>query len=880
MTAGAHQPCASPLKAANLAAMISLRPPCSTCCGGLAVLMLLAASPAVRAAPLVKGSLSIAEDGQASWLGKPVAKLPLPPTPRSLAVTRLQLRGHLLVHAKVQGAQGRACELILEPQPAGPRILFVGATGPQGVDGEWSRHISLDGQRLLLYQRRQGVERCDGATVYLFPQVYDFAAGRFRAAMSKVQATRLPELRATRRRPAALPASAATARPLNTFRFVAASTQLGDGGQAAALAAPLEAGDGNPRSSWIEGRGSDGRGEFITAHAEASPYRIRALRLLPGDTGSAKAFARSNRLKSALLVFSARERYRLRIDRDPLQEKGPYDAPYWVLLPKPIDSRCLTVVLERVYRGRDAKKGGGRTAIAELQLLTEIDLKGGVARLLTDLSSDDRQRARAAVAMLAAQGGTVLPALRQALALAKGAQLEGIVDVLARIGAPGVAELLVVALRRHPQSAARGRIVRALQRRGPTAVAALEPLLSAAAADQRRIAIGLLGKLGGQRALTLLLSAAGRGSTAARREVVDALVALGPKLAGAKLLAAIETPTTRATSQPSSRATASQPTRPLASQRRADLVLALTRLLRRQKAAAVGQRLACVLTPQGKDFELTYRAIQAIGSLGGADRERWLLQASRGTDAILRWHALLQLQERSSSTITERLREALRDSDPRVRAAAAGALRSRSGATIANELARLLRHERWPVVARAAANALSGHCQQEGTPAALRRAIRWRSFGIDTQALTSLVACQPTGLFDELVALAMNRKQPPTLRRRAASLLRAKQVRGREHVLASLFLRLRREAITSESAEQVATELAGVLGRLGGKKARRPLLDALALDPSPSIRAAAASGLGHLCWPGSLQGLRRALADPAPRVRTAARDTILRCRQR
>lgn len=861
--------------------MISPRPPCSTCCVGLTLLALLVAPAVLHAAPLVEGSLSIAKDGQASWLGKPVAKLPLPPAPRSLAVARLQLRGHLLIHAKVHGAQGRACELILEPQPAGPRILFAGATGPQGVDGEWSRHISLDGQRLLLYQRRQGVERCDGAAVYLFPRVYDFAAGRFRAAMRRVQATRLPELRATRHRPAVLPASAATTRPLNAFRFVAASTQLGDGGQAAALAAPLEAGDGNPRSSWIEGRGSDGRGEFITAQAEASPYRIRALRLLPGDTGSAKAFARANRLKSALLVFSARERYRLRIDRDPLQEKGPYDAPYWVLLPKPIDSRCLTVVLERVYRGRGAKKGGGRTAIAELQLLTEIDLQGGVPRLLTDLSSDDRQRKRAAVAVLAAQGGTVLPALRQTLPQAKGAQLEGIVDVLARIAAPGVAELLVVALRRHPPKAARRRIVRALQRLGPTAVAALEPLLSAAAADQRRIAIGLLGKLGGQRALTLLLSAAGRGSTAARREVVTALVALGPKLASEKLLATIEDfPTSRATSQPSSRATASQPTRSLPSQRRADLLLALTRLLRRQKAAAVGQRLARVLTPQSKDFELTYRAIQAIGSFGGADRERWLLEASRGTEAILRWHALLQLQERTSSAITERLREALRDRDPRVRAAAAGALGSRSGANIASELARMLRHERWPVVARAAANALSGHCQQKSTTAALRRAIRWRSFGIDAQALTSLVHCQPTGLFDELVALAMNRKQPPTLRRRAASLLGAKQVRGREHILASLFLRLRREAITSESAEQVATELAGVLGRLGGKKARRPLLDALALDPSPSIRAAAASGLGHLCWPGSLHGLRRALADPAPRVRTAARDTILRCRQR
>ncbi len=85
-------------------------------------------------------------------------------------------------------------------------------------------------------------------------------------------------------------------RPIADFHFVAASTTRGAGSDARGLTAPLELDDGNPATSWAEGLGGDGRGEFLTARAAATGYPIRGLRILPGDGASLQAFHAKNRV--------------------------------------------------------------------------------------------------------------------------------------------------------------------------------------------------------------------------------------------------------------------------------------------------------------------------------------------------------------------------------------------------------------------------------------------------------------------------------------------------------------------------------------------------------------------------------------------------------
>ena len=134
----------------------------------------------VPAGGLAFGGVAISPSGVVTKSGRTLGKLPLPPPPRSLSVHELSVRGQPLLHVRVAGRDGRAGELVVGR--SGKPLVFAGSTGPRGVDGEHSRHLSLTKARVLLYERRDGVVRCDGKPSYLFPRLYDFARQRFRLA--------------------------------------------------------------------------------------------------------------------------------------------------------------------------------------------------------------------------------------------------------------------------------------------------------------------------------------------------------------------------------------------------------------------------------------------------------------------------------------------------------------------------------------------------------------------------------------------------------------------------------------------------------------------------------------------------------------------------
>ena len=186
--------------------------------------------------------------------------------------------------------------------------------------------------------------------------------------------------------------------------------------------------------------------------------------------------------------------------------------------------------------------------------------------------------------------------------------------------------------------------------------------------------------------------------------------------------------------------------------------------------------------------------------------------------------------------------------------------------------------ERWGIVLGALADALGAHCTKRGVKA-LHETVRHgpRSYAVDRRALESLVRCRPRGLGPFMLAMAGDRRWRVAMRTTALSLLDRKLALAHAAALVSLMDRLRRGAARYESDEQVAVAAAGALANLGGEQAAAALADALALEPIPTVRLAAALALGKVCHPSTRKTLEQTTKDAPAKVMQAARNSLARC---
>lgn len=818
------------------------------------LLALLAVATPAAAAPLSSGPVRVAPDGKASVDGKPVGTLDLPASPRKLSHSFINVAGRRLIRLRVKGRSDQSAEMLLMAPPD-LRSIFSGRTGPRGVDGEWSQLLKVSQGGILLYQRREGVERCDGGPVYLFPRMYDFAAARFRpvAAVGRVEG--LTTLVASRSA-SNVPQGGA----LNTFRLAAASTQQGDEGLAANLSPPSEADDGKLDTAWSEGLGGAGQGEFLTARAEPSPYRLKAISLIPGDAADATSFRKANRLKSVLLLLSPVQRYRISFAVDPLRTPGQPADPFWVLLPQPISTTCATVVVESVYPGTVASggKGQGRTAISELHFYTELEFGGGLKQVAKDLESPSLERGAGAVQILARLGAQGITVVERVIAR--------------RDQHPDVLKRALKVLVRVQRAEAAGPLASLLSRLpGPQRVDALDALIAIGPPAVPHLVKGLgqagpvlagaarvLGRIGGDRARDALLARVGAGDEQRRSNLAHGLASLRRP----EDLEAVLTAAAAATD----------------STRKADLVLVAGRIgAQTGDAGATAARLAS-LWPAGDLFELRYRIIAAVGRLSPGRQLPLLLRTTKDPDPVLRWLCVEQIRKVPDEAATRSLRALLADSDPRVRASAALSLGRRPVHRATGlALARRLRGERWTQVARALAESLGRQCLAEGL-AVLRKRLVSGPRGVDIRALISIASCAPPKLDRELFDIARGASWRLALRRRALDLLTPKMARARAADLRRLYLELRTRAARSEDDEALAVSVSKVLAVAGTGEAAEALADALALDPHESIRAAAASALGRLCHRSSARTLKQGTKDASGAVRRASRRALKRCR--
>jgi hypothetical protein len=818
-------------------------------------------SNALQLVPAADGALEIRSGATL------IARLPLktPALRRGQPSLReVTVEGHRVAELRVpvRGASG-AEVWVGEVDRPDHRAIWTGLTGARDADGETSVWVEATPERIVEYQTAAQVNRCDGAPPRLFPRAYDFAAGRFRPIVSAVPAP-APTTLIARRGDPAMPAG----RPLADFHFVGASTTRGAGADARALTAPLELDDGNPATSWAEGLGGDGRGEFLTARAAATGYAVRGLRIFPGDGASLAALRAHNRVKKLQVAFgpAPEQRFDVEIAGDPASTEAHWRDPYWVAIPKPVASGCLTVTITAVTPGTEASPphSYGTTAIGELAVFTDADGPGGADRLVADLAGAPDCATRLPL-LLGLGAAAVLPTA-QAVATTSGPARACLLQALTRLEpapkTPAVLDALVAAVLGATEEEETA-IAAALAHAPAPPVPALTALLgsrSTAVADRARAA-RVLGALADDGAAQALLAAVGEGPPALRGAVVGALQT-SPGLRGAMVVAAYQ----------------SAPRAGSDGQRAADLA----RLLPAAVKAAPDRRaeaLAALRADLARDrpFQLRGRAILALGTLGDGPAELVGATRAAGDEPVLRFLATRELAEQPGGAPQARpaLREALNDADPRVRESAAQGLGKAGDTAAGPALIGAAKQEPWPFVRRAEVDAL-GHLCVAGSGDLMVRATERDVDEVRRVALIGLQRCHDPRARQVLLAALTRREESASLRALAAGLIAESGDRGATPELAAALRALVGEAESDLALQGVAAAVLRALARLGGPEAVTTAV-ALAGDNRHPYQSTAVEALGTLCAPAGNAALHAIATGRDAALAEAAQRAEKRC---
>jgi HEAT repeat protein len=827
----------------------------------------LALGGTAAGAPPTPATLTPTPDGALELrAGKAAARIPLrtPALRRGNPTLREHdIDGHRVAEVRVP-VRGTSAEEVWvgELGKNGPRAIWEGVAGPRDADNETAIWLEVTDDGILEYQTAAQVTRCDGTPPRLFPRAYDFDAGRMRPVVSPVPPP--PEQKLVGRRgDPAMPAP--PARPIGDFRWTAASTTATAGSDARALSPPAGLEDADLATAWKEGLGGDGRGEFLTARSSGH-YAIRGLRILPGDGASEQAYRAGNRVTRLELALGPGPDQRFDVELP--DDVSRWRQPFWVALPKPMVSSCVTVVVTEVAHGSEAAppRNQGTTAISDLAIFTDLDGPEGAERLVSDLAKAADCTARVPL-VLGLGAAAVLPAA-QAVMATKGPARECLVEALTALEPeprnPIVAEALVAAIPGATPKEER-LVTAALKRASAPPVAGLTQLLDAAQVpvEDRVRAARILGALGDERAPAALLASAGHGPAPVRAAVVDALVA-SAALQPEALLAAL--------GQAQAEGAA----------RQADLVRVLPAAVKRTPARRP-DALAALRAALGEDraFEVRGRAVMALGQLddGGAGGEGVAALASLragSDDPVLRYLAARELAGANGQAAAAALRLALADRDPRVRETAALGLGQQRDGSAGAVLIQAAKEEPWPFVRRAELEALGRLCVP-GTGDLMMRAGQRDVDEVRRAALVTLVRCKDPRSRPVLLRAVGRRNESATVRELAAALLGELGDRGAAPALAAALGRLVNESEADLALEGVAVAALRALARLGGPQAVTAAVT-LARDAKHPFRPTAVEALGTLCDPGAGAEALRALEQGSdPSLAAAAETAARRC---
>jgi HEAT repeat protein len=768
--------------------------------------------------------------------------------------------GHTLVEVRIPllGDGPKREEIwIAERSSAGTKPLqtiWWNVAGARDADGETALVVKASDQGIEEYQTAARLSRCDGAPVPLFRRTWNFATRAFQNTLPELPARAATKIQAHR-------GGAPEGKPVGGFFFSAASGSSGADHDAAKLRPPVAVNDSNPATVWSsEG---DGRGQMLTARSSGG-FPIIGLRLLPGDTSSEKAFRASAKPHRLSLIFG----------RDPSQnadvemvEDADLGArrlrePYWIALPKPVTSTCVTVVV------RETTSDKSPLSIADLEVMTELDGPQAADRLVADLAKGTSCVSRQP--LLVRLGPPALAKVAAAIPQAgPGAGRECLVGALAALVAAGakpsadMAVALVAAMDRSSPDEEKA-ILKLLPELADAPTAAIAAVLSddKRSDEDRTRAARVLSAMKQPEASAKVLDTIGRGSPSLRKALrTIAAGAAGPPLAA--VLAALDaTPAAE-------------------SARRADLLLIVGALATRDHESRPAA-LAALRTPLHgpSSFEEQARAIQSLGLLHDpAATDELVNVRAHHADGVMRSFAVSELANAEGAAVLPALRAALDDADPRVREIASERLGRQGDKDAAKLIIEGAKQEPWPRVRRAEIVALGELCVAEGNDL-LVRAFQRDVEEVRQAALAGIARCYGVKATGTLLRTLGRLAETADMRSLAARLLGERKDPRTVPGLAEVLTRLLTESQADLSLEAVIADSAMALATIHGDQAVATLVGLLS-DARPSVQRIAIDALGMVCDPGAGQAaLHKAATSKDEAVSIPAAAAEANCRER
>lgn len=324
------------------------------------------------------------------------------------------------------------------------------------------------------------------------------------------------------------------------YQWFAASSDRRSPNRRGALIRPLELGDRKVNTAWMEGVDGLGRGEFVSAQVNDA-VALTKIRILPGLGGDKKLFEAFARPTRVLVGLSDGSRYVVDLGQ-PSREQINQGHGVIVELPKPVRSRCMSVMLLDSTRG---KRVSGQPAwtrdtaiIAEITPYSELhakDAKATAKQVVERISSEEDPRRRQRIAELALSlEDELVSVVRQAVAEGTSEERRRIIPLMASLPANEAVPMLIKFLRETDRSATEYRAVkRSLAAHYAEAAPGLiEFLGDDAPEDTRKHAdvLRLLGRVGQPAHLTELIGHLGTGDRALRNERIRAIGAGGKPL--------------------------------------------------------------------------------------------------------------------------------------------------------------------------------------------------------------------------------------------------------------------------------------------------------------------------------------------------------------
>lgn len=762
-----------------------------------------------RRARIERDGALVVDDGA----GRELQRVPLGDARRirRATVRFVAVEGHGVVHARAELDRGQAAEAVVD----GKQTLFADLTGPLG-DGERARRLRVDGDGVVQYQTARGFERCDGDAL-LFPERWDFGAGRFRAVIDEPPTGK--RLKSGVDTPMGLGAP-----PLGLFHFVAASTDASGLRRADQLGAPRELEDGAPATVWHAGFDGAARGAWATARAVAVTPKVRAIEIVGGKEAP----------RSIAIILGPASEQQLTVDVGP--------GAHWAMLPEPVATSCVSIAV--------AEPGPRDNTIAEVAIYTDVDGPDGIDRLVRAVA-EQRADADGAAHVLAARGAEAARAVGDALPTTHGPGRRRLLQVLAAIGSDVAAPALGRALET-AEPADRALLVDALAKMGAAGEREAVRVYGDASqtSEARADAAAVLGRVADAGAADALVAGAGGGDAQVR---VATMRALTMRCAEAPAMA-----TALAAGGDDARV--------------GDLARALAHCRAAAPAAAI---VDAWRRTRPQQFALRLRLVRALGDCGDARAQVALAEAARDDDAVVRAEAV----RAAGPSAVELARTAARDRDPSVRRAALVTLGG--GADVAPLADEALAHDGWPMVRRAAAESLGEFCAAQRAPVrpSLTTALGADAAeSVRVAALAAIARCAepPFAIFTGALA---DKKQPAGVRELAAALVARHGGAEAARALATALDDVLGDPNADERSVGAAVAMVRGLQRVGDTST--PVLEALgeaANEPlSPSVRAAAMETIGALCPPGSGEALHKGERDPDGSVQRAARSALARC---